>query len=164
MPSARLIGVGTFVLGGFLLFALGIFMIGDRRLLFANQFDVYGEFEQVAGLQDGAPVRVNGMDAGEVTDMTIPASPAGRFRVRMRVRNNLRPARAHRLGRLDSHRRARRQPVCAHPSGIRKGANRSPTAARLPAASRSTLLTCSSRARGPRQRQRDHHGAPLSYE
>ncbi len=91
MPSARLIGVGTFVLGGFLLFALGIFMIGDRRLLFADQFDVYAEFEQVAGLQDGAPVRVNGMDAGEVTDMTIPASPAGRFRVRMRVRNDLGP-------------------------------------------------------------------------
>ena len=91
MPSARLIGVGTFVLGGFLLFALGIFMIGDRRLLFAEQFDVYAEFEQVAGLQDGAPVRVNGMDAGEVTDMAIPASPAGRFRVRMRVRNDLGP-------------------------------------------------------------------------
>lgn len=91
MPSARSVGVGVFVVGGLLLFALGLFMIGDRRMLFAEQFDVYADFQQVAGLQDGAPVRVNGMGAGEVTDIAIPAAPTGRFRVRMRVRNDLNP-------------------------------------------------------------------------
>ena len=50
MPSARLIGVGVFVVGGFLLFALGLFMIGDRRSLFADLFVVNAEFAQVAGL------------------------------------------------------------------------------------------------------------------
>jgi len=82
MPSARLIGVGVFVIGGLLIFALGLFMIGDRRSLFADLFVVNAEFAQVAGLRDGAAVRVNGMEAGEVTDILIPASPAGRFRVR----------------------------------------------------------------------------------
>ena len=97
MPAARLIGVGVFVVGGLLIFALGLFMIGDRRSLFAEQFSVHAEFAQVAGLQDGAAVRVSGMEAGEVTDIAIPPSPAGRFRVRMRVREELRP-----LVRVDS--------------------------------------------------------------
>ena len=97
MPSARLIGVGVFVIGGLLIFALGLFMIGDRRSLFADLFVVNAEFAQVAGLRDGAAVRVNGMEAGEVTDILIPASPAGRFRVRMRLREELRP-----LVRVDS--------------------------------------------------------------
>ena len=37
------------------------------------------------------------MEAGEVTDIAIPPSPAGRFRVRMRLREELRP-----LVRVDS--------------------------------------------------------------
>ena len=97
MPAARLIGVGAFVVGGLLIFALGLFMIGDRRSLFAEQFSVHAEFAQVAGLQDGAAVRVSGMEAGEVTNIAIPLSPAGRFRVRMRLREELRP-----LVRVDS--------------------------------------------------------------
>ena len=97
MPAARLIGVGVFVVGGLLIFALGLFMIGDRRSLFAEQFSVHAEFAQVAGLQDGAAVRVSGIEAGEVTDIAIPPSPAGRFRVRMRLREELRP-----LVRVDS--------------------------------------------------------------
>ena len=91
MPAARLIGVGVFVVGGLVIFALGLFMIGDRRFLFDDLFMVNAEFAQVAGLRDGAAVRVNGMEAGEVLDIAIPPSPAGRFRVRMRLREELRP-------------------------------------------------------------------------
>jgi phospholipid/cholesterol/gamma-HCH transport system substrate-binding protein len=36
-------------------------------------------------------VRVAGLDAGEVTDIIIPTSPARKFRVRMEVREDLRP-------------------------------------------------------------------------
>ena len=97
MPAARVIGVGVFVVGGLLIFGLGLFMIGDRRFLFADLFVVNAEFAQIAGLRDGAAVRVNGMEAGEVTDIAIPPSPAGRFRVRMRLREELRP-----LVRVDS--------------------------------------------------------------
>jgi phospholipid/cholesterol/gamma-HCH transport system substrate-binding protein len=39
----------------------------------------------------GAIVRVAGMDAGEVTEVQVPGSPAGRFRVRMEVRDDLHP-------------------------------------------------------------------------
>ena len=88
MPAARLIGVGVFVVGGLVIFALGLFMIGDRRFLFDDLFTVNAEFAQVAGLRDGAAVRVNGLEAGEVLDIAIPPSPAGRFRVRMRLRDS----------------------------------------------------------------------------
>lgn len=89
MPRSRLIAIGVFVIGGLLLFAVALFEIGDRRLLFAREFTVDAAFTEITGLQPGAPVRVGGMAAGEVVSIGIPASPSGRFVVRMRVREAL---------------------------------------------------------------------------
>ncbi len=97
MPQNRLPVVGAFVVGGLLLFAVGLFLIGDRRMLFSDTFEVYAEFTQIAGLQNGAKVRVGGMDAGEVESIHIPPSPSAKFRVKLRVREDL-----HGLLRLDS--------------------------------------------------------------
>lgn len=90
MPPGRLIGIGVFVAAGIVLFALGLFMIGDRRLMFAEQFEVSAEFAEVSALQNGAVVRVRGMHAGEVTAIAVPPSPSGKFKVRMRIREDLR--------------------------------------------------------------------------
>jgi phospholipid/cholesterol/gamma-HCH transport system substrate-binding protein len=97
MGRERLAAVGAFVIGGLLLFAAGLFLIGDRRMLFTDTFRVYAEFKQVAALDTGAKVRVAGVDAGEVEEIRVPEGPSGRFRVRMRVRSDLRP-----LIRIDS--------------------------------------------------------------
>jgi phospholipid/cholesterol/gamma-HCH transport system substrate-binding protein len=97
MTHTRLIGVGAFVIGGILLFAVGLFMIGNRRMLFVDRFQVDTEFAKVTGLQKGAIVRVSGMDAGEVEAILVPANPTSRFRVQMRVREDL-----HHLVRTDS--------------------------------------------------------------
>jgi len=86
-----LAAVGAFVIGGLLLFAAGLFLIGNRRMLFTDTFRVYAEFKQVAALDTGAKVRVSGVDAGEVEEIRVPEGPSGRFRVRMRVRSDLRP-------------------------------------------------------------------------
>lgn len=91
MPSARLIGVGAFVVGGVLLFAIALFMIGERQMLFTRQFDVYTEFSRLSGLQEGAPVQVSGMAAGEVKEIILPNSPVQKFRLRLRVREDLHP-------------------------------------------------------------------------
>lgn len=91
MGRERLAAVGAFVIGGLLLFAAGLFLIGDRRMLFTDTFRVYAEFKQVAALDTGAKVRVSGADAGEVEEIRVPEGPSGRFRVRMRVRSDLRP-------------------------------------------------------------------------
>lgn len=91
MPSARLIGVGAFVIGGVLLFALALFMIGERRMLFTRQFEIYTEFSRLSGLQAGSPVQVNGMAAGEVKEILLPKNPAQKFRLRLQVREDLHP-------------------------------------------------------------------------
>ena len=97
MGSPRLALVGAFVAGGLLLFAVGLFMIGDRRLLFAEHFEVEADFGNVTGVQVGTSVRLSGLPAGEVIGITIPRVPGGRFLVRMRVREDL-----HALVRTDS--------------------------------------------------------------
>ena len=97
MPKNRLPIVGAFVIAGLLLFAVGLFLIGNRRMLFSDTFEVYAEFTQIAGLQNGAKVRVAGLDAGEVETIHIPASPSAKFRVKLRVREDI-----HQLLRLDS--------------------------------------------------------------
>ena len=61
MPSARSIGVGVFVAGGVLLFSIALFLIGNRRMLFADNFTVYVEFKAISGIEVGSTVRVNGM-------------------------------------------------------------------------------------------------------
>ena len=95
--TSRAAAVGAFVLLGILLFAVGLFLIGDRRMLFSDTFEVYAEFNEIAALANGAKVRVAGMDAGEVENIRVPAGPGAPFRVRMRVREDLHP-----LIRLDS--------------------------------------------------------------
>jgi phospholipid/cholesterol/gamma-HCH transport system substrate-binding protein len=82
--------VGAFVLGGLLLFGGGLFLIGDRRLLFDDQFEINSTFGKVTGLQVGTRVRVAGLEAGEVLDIGLPSRPSDRFRVRMRLREDVR--------------------------------------------------------------------------
>jgi phospholipid/cholesterol/gamma-HCH transport system substrate-binding protein len=91
MARNRLVAVGAFVVGGVLLFAVGLFLIGNRRMLFTKTFDAYAEFSNLAGLQSGAKVRVAGLDAGEVDTIHVPPNPSARFRVKLRIREDLHP-------------------------------------------------------------------------
>ncbi len=81
----RNVSTGLLVIAGLLLFALGLFLIGDRRQAFARHREYYSEFLNLAGLTRGAKVRVGGMDAGEVLDIGVPDSPVSRFRVKWRI-------------------------------------------------------------------------------
>ena len=91
MVSSRMVGAGAFVILGVSLFTAALFMIGERRMLFEDRFEVWAEFATLGQLEAGAIVRVAGMNAGEVTEIQVPASPAQRFRVRMEVRDDLHP-------------------------------------------------------------------------
>ncbi len=97
MNSSRLVSAGAFVVVGALLFTVGLFMIGERRMLFQDRFPLFTEFATVGQLEIGATVRVAGLDAGQVSDVLIPLSPEQPFRVRMEVREDL-----HHLIRTDS--------------------------------------------------------------
>ena len=91
MVSSKAVGAGAFVVIGLLLFAVALFMIGERRMLFERRFTVYTEFSRLGELETGAPVRVAGADAGEVTDIELPRTPSDKFRVKMEVREALHP-------------------------------------------------------------------------
>src|SRR3990172_4976590 len=91
MPSSRNFAVGLFLIVGILLFAVGLFMIGDRRKLFSQDFELYAEFKELSGLQNGADVKVGGMAAGEVIDIEVPPQPQSKFRVKMRIVEKLHP-------------------------------------------------------------------------
>jgi phospholipid/cholesterol/gamma-HCH transport system substrate-binding protein len=81
--------IGLFVIGGLVLFGIGMFLIGDRHQLFARHTEYYTEFTNLSGLTTGAKVRVSGLDAGEVLTIGVPDSPAARFRLRFRINAQL---------------------------------------------------------------------------
>jgi phospholipid/cholesterol/gamma-HCH transport system substrate-binding protein len=94
---ARLAGVGVFVVGGLLLFTIGLFMIGDRQMAFAKKFTVYAEFKKITGLQQGGIVRVAGAKGGSITQILPPKGPSEKFRVKVEITEDL-----HQLVRTDS--------------------------------------------------------------
>jgi phospholipid/cholesterol/gamma-HCH transport system substrate-binding protein len=91
MPSKDKAAMGAFVVGGLLLFGFGLFLIGDRRMLFSESAEYYTEFAQISGLEAGAKVRVGGMEAGEVVEMRVPQEPGSKFRLKFRIIKKLFP-------------------------------------------------------------------------
>ena len=85
MPSKDKTAMGAFLVGGFLLFGLGLFLIGDRRMLFSASTHYHTEFAQVSSLEAGAKVRVGGMDAGEIIEILVPRKPGEKFRLKFRI-------------------------------------------------------------------------------
>ena len=96
MPK-RYLAVGIFIVAGITLFALGIFLVGNRHEAFSRHVFLYTEFTELDGIAKGSKVQVAGMDAGQVARIDVPNSPNGRFRVQMRI-----DERFHGLVRTDS--------------------------------------------------------------
>jgi phospholipid/cholesterol/gamma-HCH transport system substrate-binding protein len=96
MPR-RYFAVGIFIIVGVTLFALGIFLVGSRHEAFSHHMLLYTEVANLDGISKGSKVQVAGMDAGQVAKIDVPNSPNGRFRVQMKVDEQL-----HGLVRTDS--------------------------------------------------------------
>src|SRR5579872_6223835 len=77
--------VGIFVIVGVILFAAGLFLIGNHNQVFAHHYDIYTEFAKIDTIQSGAKIRVSGMDAGDVSEIQIPKQPAGKFRLKLHI-------------------------------------------------------------------------------
>ncbi|MEK7232209.1 MAG: MlaD family protein [Elusimicrobiota bacterium] len=56
--------VGAFVLGGLTLLATAIFLLGD--VSFEQRYTLYGQFSDVANLSKDAPVKLSGVEVGQV--------------------------------------------------------------------------------------------------
>ena len=70
--SARL-RVGLLVLGATLVLMAALFLIGQQNRLFASKNRYYFTAASVAGLNEGNPVRLNGVTAGLVEKITLPS-------------------------------------------------------------------------------------------
>src|SRR5271154_2966260 len=81
--------VGIFVTAAIVLFGACLFLIGNQHRAFNRHVVFYTNFKSVDGLPKGATVRVNGMDAGQVVNIGIPASPAQKFRLKLNVEERL---------------------------------------------------------------------------
>jgi len=58
--------VGVFVVVGLFVFVLAVLTLGGRTGLFAEKYTLYTLMPSVSGLQQGAPVRLAGVDVGTV--------------------------------------------------------------------------------------------------
>lgn len=72
--NTKKIKVGLFIIAGFVLFVVAIFVLGGKENLFTPTFKVKSEFESVSGLKNGASVRLNGIVVGSVDGIDIEAS------------------------------------------------------------------------------------------
>ena len=82
---AQKLRVGIFVLVSLLAFLGTIYALGARARLFESRYTIYAEFTQVAGLTEGATVRLAGVQIGRVSDIRLSSEPGGKVRVEMTV-------------------------------------------------------------------------------
>jgi phospholipid/cholesterol/gamma-HCH transport system substrate-binding protein len=77
--------VGIFVLVGLAVFLGVIYMLGARARLFEARYTLYGEFTEVGGLQEGATIRLAGVQIGRVSKVELPGEPGGKVRVELKI-------------------------------------------------------------------------------
>jgi len=80
---SRAFRLGIFIISTLLIFGAGVFWIGSREFLFSSTYRLNAEFQNVAGLIDGAEVRVGGIHQGTVKHIDLPRRPDAKVRVNM---------------------------------------------------------------------------------
>lgn len=88
MPRA--FRLGLFIVATLLIFAAAVFLIGGRQFLFHGTYRLYAQFQNVAGLETGAAVRVAGIHEGTVRSIELPHRPDGQARVAMDLQSRTR--------------------------------------------------------------------------
>jgi phospholipid/cholesterol/gamma-HCH transport system substrate-binding protein len=71
----RQMKVGLFVIFGIGLTLFTVFLIGSTRQLWTSKVGYRAAFKEVAGLKPGAPIRMGGLDVGEVTSVGHGRNP-----------------------------------------------------------------------------------------
>jgi phospholipid/cholesterol/gamma-HCH transport system substrate-binding protein len=82
---SRAFRLGVFIVAAMLIFVAGVFWIGEKRFLFASTYQLNADFQNVAGLNGGAEVRVGGIHEGAVKQIQLPIRPNEQVRVVMEL-------------------------------------------------------------------------------
>jgi phospholipid/cholesterol/gamma-HCH transport system substrate-binding protein len=75
--------LGAFILITLTILATGVFLIGSRESMFRSSYKVRADFDNVAGLNEGADVRVGGLRKGSVKNIHLPKRADGKVVVLM---------------------------------------------------------------------------------
>jgi len=85
--TARL---GAFIVTALLILAAAIFLMGDKQFLFSRTYRLTAPFDNVAGLDEGAPVRAGGVRIGTVRRIILPGAPEDKIAVEMQLDDSTR--------------------------------------------------------------------------
>jgi phospholipid/cholesterol/gamma-HCH transport system substrate-binding protein len=77
--------LGAFIVATLAILATGVFIIGSREYLFRSTYQLRAQFDNVAGLESGADVRVGGVHCGTVLGIGLPHRPGGKVTVVMEL-------------------------------------------------------------------------------
>jgi phospholipid/cholesterol/gamma-HCH transport system substrate-binding protein len=80
---SRAFRVGLFIVVALLVFGGGVFWIGKKQFMFHSTYRLSANFQNVAGLNGGAEVRVGGIHEGTVRQIQLPTKPNENIRVLM---------------------------------------------------------------------------------
>ena len=72
----RTLKVGALVLVALVVFAAGVFLIGEKNNLFSLKNKYSTKFKSVSGLNPGNPVQLNGVKVGSVRAVVLPQDPS----------------------------------------------------------------------------------------
>jgi phospholipid/cholesterol/gamma-HCH transport system substrate-binding protein len=78
---SRVARLGAFIVVTLAILAAGIFIIGSKEYLFRSTYKLKAQFDNVAGLADGADVQVGGIHSGTVTGIELPHQPGQKVTV-----------------------------------------------------------------------------------
>jgi phospholipid/cholesterol/gamma-HCH transport system substrate-binding protein len=84
---SRTFRLGAFIFATMLIFAASVFWIGGKQFLFNSTYRLNADFQTVAGLPDGADVRVGGIHEGTIARIQLPRRPTDKVRVLMELKN-----------------------------------------------------------------------------
>ena len=80
---SRAARLGAFIVVTLAILVAGVFVIGSKQYLFSSTYQLKARFENVAGLDAGADIRVGGVHSGTVRNILLPHQPGERVTVVM---------------------------------------------------------------------------------
>jgi phospholipid/cholesterol/gamma-HCH transport system substrate-binding protein len=87
---SRTARLGAFIIVALLILAAAAFLVGDKQFLFSRTYRLSAPFDNVAGLDEGAPVRAGGVRIGTVRRIALPPGPADKITVEMQLEDSTR--------------------------------------------------------------------------
>jgi phospholipid/cholesterol/gamma-HCH transport system substrate-binding protein len=85
---SRVARLGAFIVMALAVLAAGVFIIGSKNYLFRSTYQLKAQFDNVAGLADGADVQVGGVHSGTVHRIDLPHKPGEKVTVVMDLDNS----------------------------------------------------------------------------